>query len=263
VKRYDVCADQQLADLTCALPGSNAFALRLLPEGGLLVADREAIHRLNASGTVVQTYDVSGQDFWFAANLAPDGKSFWSGDIGSGNFFKFDIASGAVLVGPIAACNTSTCLAGLCVNAELTAGAESDCTDGQDNDGDQEIDCQDEDCQSDPACERELKLHCTDVAPTIVGTNGDDVLRGTPGNDVIFGRKGNDRLVGTGGNDIICGGMGRDTLTGAKGRDELHGGSGRDVLRGGPGRDALNGGPGTDKCLDEVTGTVFSPECEN
>lgn len=261
VKRYDVCQKKQLADLTCALPNGNAFALRLLPGGGLIVADREAIHRLDTSGAVVKTYDVPDQDFWFAANLDPDGKSFWSGNLANGNFYKFDIASGDVLIGPIDACDGTDCLSGLCVLGEVTAAAESNCSDGKDNDGDREVDCQDEDCQSDPVCESEL--HCTDAAPTILGTNGDDVLRGTSGNDVIFGRKGNDRLLGMGGNDIICGGMGRDTVTGGKGRDELHGGSGRDLVRGGPGSDALNGGPGTDRCLDDVAGTTFSPECEN
>ena len=45
---------------------------------------------------------------------------------------------------------------------------------------------------------------------TIVGTDGDDVLRGTQGDDV---------LCGLGGDDVIAGGSGDDTLAGGPGRD--------------------------------------------
>ena len=45
---------------------------------------------------------------------------------------------------------------------------------------------------------------------TIVGTDGDDVLRGTQGDDV---------LCGLGGDDVIAGGPGDDTLAGGPGRD--------------------------------------------
>jgi hypothetical protein len=101
VKRFDVCTNTQLADF--APPGTlhgNAFALRLLHPaqgGGLLVADREDIHRLDGSGAVAQTYDAPGEDCWFALNLDPDSTSFWSADFCTSNVYKFDIASGAVL----------------------------------------------------------------------------------------------------------------------------------------------------------------------
>lgn len=99
VKRFDVCANVQLPDFNAvALPGRNAFALRLLQGGGLLVADTQDIRRLDSGGNDIQTYDAPGQDNWFALNLDPDGASFWSGDSTTGKFFKFDIASGAVLL---------------------------------------------------------------------------------------------------------------------------------------------------------------------
>ena len=260
ILRYDVCQDKQLADFVTNLPGSAAFALRLLPNGEILVADSAAIHRLDSNGTILQTYDAPNQDAWFALNIAPGGSSFWSGDSTTGNFFNFDIASGQVLVGPV---NTgSSEFFGLCVLGEVTAASESICDDGQDNDGDSKIDCHDEDCASAPNCMKEVEVMCGQEA-TIVGTNGDDVIQGTPGRDIIHGRKGNDLIRGHGGNDVLCGGMGNDTLLGGAGRDVLHGGSGKDVLRGGKGPDTLNGGPGAgDQCIDVPT-SVFSPECEN
>lgn len=95
IKRYDVGSDTQLGDFA-TLPGSGyAFALRLLSGGGLLVADGGDIKRLDSAGTVIQTYDILGEDTWFALNLNPDGTSFWSGNYGTGNLFEFDIATGA------------------------------------------------------------------------------------------------------------------------------------------------------------------------
>jgi hypothetical protein len=76
---------------------NQAFAMRILSDGGLLVADRLDIKRFDSSGSLVATYDVAGQDNWFALNLDPDGSSFWSGDYYNDRFFRFDIATGTVL----------------------------------------------------------------------------------------------------------------------------------------------------------------------
>lgn len=123
VKRYDVSgAGAQLADFTPVSIGGANFALRLLPpgdgSGGLLVASSSDIKRLDATGAVVQTYDVAGENSWFALNLDPNGTSFWAGDFGTNNFYRFDIAGGAVEVGPIASGGN---LFGLCLKGELTA----------------------------------------------------------------------------------------------------------------------------------------------
>ena len=84
---------------------------------------------------------------------------------------------------------------------------------------------------------------CAGMAPTIVGTKGNDQLAGTKRADVIEGLGGRDRLIGRGGKDRLCGGAGADVL---------EGGRGRDVLKGGPGSDRCVGGPGTDQ----------APRCE-
>jgi hypothetical protein len=73
------------------------FALRLLGNGDLLVANEQDIKLLDRSGNVIKTYDDGGNENWFALNLDPDGTSFWSGDSGTGVLDKFDISSGDVL----------------------------------------------------------------------------------------------------------------------------------------------------------------------
>lgn len=130
VKRFDVTgAGSQLTDFnTVALPGTKAFALRLLPpfdgSGGLLVADTESIKRLDATGAVIQTYDVAGEDSWFSLNLDPNGTSFWAGNYDSSNFYRFNIATGVVEVGPINTGTSSNTVFGICVKGELTAALQ-------------------------------------------------------------------------------------------------------------------------------------------
>ena len=116
IKRYDVSTDTQLADFA-TLPGSGtAFGFRLLSDGGLLVADRFNIKRLNAAGTVVQTYDAAGVDLWFALNLDPDGTTFWSANFAN-HVYRFNIATGA-LVDDFA--TTGSQVSGLSVFGEIT-----------------------------------------------------------------------------------------------------------------------------------------------
>lgn len=72
------------------------------------------------------------------------------------------------------------------------------------------------------------------LPPTILGSEGDDLLTGTSQNDLIQGLGGHDHLHGghAGGDD---------TLVGGHGDDSLHGGLGRDTFIGGPGNDAMVG----------------------
>ena len=58
---------------------------------------------------------------------------------------------------------------------------------------------------------------CAGLTATIVGTEGNDVIRGTEGNDVIVGLGGNDVITGLGGADTICGGDGNDSIDGGAG----------------------------------------------
>lgn len=116
--RYDVSTKTQLPDFA-VLPagGGIAFALRLLPNGGVLVADAINIKKLNAKGNIVQTYDIAGQDYWFALNLDPDGTSFWSGDRKTRTLARFNIETGEVMATVV---TSGAVLAGVTVYGELT-----------------------------------------------------------------------------------------------------------------------------------------------
>lgn len=87
---------------------------------------------------------------------------------------------------------------------------------------------------------------CSTAVPTLVGTDGNDVLTGTNGPDVIFGLDGDDVIDGLEGDDLLCGGGGEDVLSGGNGADVVDGGSGDDQLAGDNGTDTLLGGSGND-----------------
>ena len=97
-----------------------------------------------------------------------------------------------------------------------------------------------------------VDLLCQGLQPTIVGTNGPDVLEGTDGVDVIVGGDGNDVITGRGGADILCGGGGRDLIRGGPGPDTIDGGDDRDRLWGEQGADLILGGAGGDILLGNV-----------
>lgn len=84
-------------------------------------------------------------------------------------------------------------------------------------------------------------VSCLGAPATLIGTEGNDVLRGTAQRDVIHGLGGNDTIRGLGGNDRLCGGTGRDRLFGGGGKDRLDGGPGTDVCNDGRQRDRARG----------------------
>jgi Ca2+-binding RTX toxin-like protein len=95
---------------------------------------------------------------------------------------------------------------------------------------------------------------CHGRQATIVGTDGNDVLRGTPERDVIWGGNGDDTIYGSLGNDLICGGPGTDLIHGGRGNDEVDGGGGDgDRVIGDLGDDKVMGGAGN---YDEVAGDL-------
>lgn len=128
VMRFDVVSNTQLADLTNSLPGTRAFALRIIPStGDILVADSEVVVRINGmTGSVLQTYlSTENLGGLFALNLDPDGISFWTADFNTAEVYKVDILTGDVLLqfntgtGPIT-------VFGLSVKGEITAAVGAD-----------------------------------------------------------------------------------------------------------------------------------------
>jgi len=117
IRRFDVSTNTQLPDFNATDPGQKLFALRIMPDGGVLVANERNVLRYNSSGNIVQTYSV-GSGTLFALSRDPDGTSFWTAEIFSGQIFKVDIASGAILTTFNA--NTSGQVGGLSIFGERT-----------------------------------------------------------------------------------------------------------------------------------------------
>lgn len=101
-------------------------------------------------------------------------------------------------------------------------------------------------------------LNNSDLAQmTVIGGDGDDVLRGGNGNDRMDAGREDDSVYGVGGRDRIVGGSGNDALRGQRGSDHLFGGRGYDFLDGDmqgypDGRDVADGGANRDRCEAEV-----------
>lgn len=126
VRRFNLSTNTAMTNFnTAALPGSNAFALRILRDGSVLVADTEVIVRLNSAGAVIKTYDAPGEDYWFALNLDPDGKTFWSGHNTTGQVYRFNI-DGPSGEPPVFTFDAGTRIAGLAVFGEITIATGAD-----------------------------------------------------------------------------------------------------------------------------------------
>ncbi len=63
---------------------------------------------------------------------------------------------------------------------------------------------------------------------SVIGGNGNDVLRGSSVANSLTGNAGHDYLTGLAGNDVLRGGAGNDVLYGGSGHDVLNGGAGND-----------------------------------
>lgn len=92
VLRFDACSKRQLPPFSSAL--KEGLALRLLPDGGLLVANLENIVRLDSAGRTISNYVDSGEKCWASLALDSDGSSFWAADYCTSDVVRFDITSG-------------------------------------------------------------------------------------------------------------------------------------------------------------------------
>jgi hypothetical protein len=106
--------------------GPAFYALRILPNGDVLVAAQASVKRFNSAGTeILPAYTASGEGFFFALNLDPDGTHFWSGGIITNQIYKFNLTP----VGPPVLSFSSqvgiaggTLLAGLAIFGENIQG---------------------------------------------------------------------------------------------------------------------------------------------
>ena len=101
IYQYNKCTNTQLPVFNQApLGGANAFELKILPNGDVLVADSDADVLLGPDGSVINTYSCSSlpgcANQLFAVVLDPDGTSFWTADAFSGTIWEVNIATGQV-----------------------------------------------------------------------------------------------------------------------------------------------------------------------
>jgi hypothetical protein len=108
------------------LLGRNAYALRILSNGGVLVADTDRVVELDNTGVLIKEYTTTdtfkGQNIraLFALNLDPDGTTFWTGDLFTASVYHVNIDTGDLL-GSFTA-ETDGLLGGISVFGELTQG---------------------------------------------------------------------------------------------------------------------------------------------
>ena len=123
IKRFDVCTNTQLGDFATG-GASPKYALRIRSNGEVLVAATSVLERYSPGGVLMQTYAFPGT-LSFAMNLDPDGAHFWTADYFSGTVYKYDIASGAIVLSfpstPL------TFASGLAVVGEPTAAGGNTC----------------------------------------------------------------------------------------------------------------------------------------
>ena len=81
VKRYDVVSKKQLPDFAQLPDTTRAYQIALLGprdgSGGAVVAGKDFVYRLNASGAVVQTYSIEHEPNWIGVLPDPHGTSLW------------------------------------------------------------------------------------------------------------------------------------------------------------------------------------------
>jgi Bacterial Ig-like domain (group 1) len=98
IKRFNVCTNEQLLPFATGLP-APCYAHRILASGEELVACASEVLLLSSTGAVLKTYPAVayGSSYFFAMNLDPDGKTFWTADYFSGKITRIDIATGATV----------------------------------------------------------------------------------------------------------------------------------------------------------------------
>ena len=110
----------------------------------------------------------------------------------------------------------------------------------------------------------DVVLNMTDIASTLRGGGGNDLLDGGSSNDLIYGQSGADTARGNRGNDVIWMGSGSNERgVGGIGDDVLFGGAGNDILLGGGGSDLMLGGAGEDVLLGNAGDDVLAGGADN
>ena len=91
ISAFNVCTNTQLPPLNPAVGTVSGF--RILPgSGDVIASNRTKLTRLTSTGTVVGDYNApAGNSLIFAVTLDPDGQTVWTGDLSTGNIFRYNI----------------------------------------------------------------------------------------------------------------------------------------------------------------------------
>jgi PKD repeat protein len=92
VLRYNACSKQQLPPFATGL--NTGLGLKILPDGGVVVADKQDIVRFDSGGRKIMTYNASGESCWVSVALDSDNASFWAADFCSSDVVQFNLNSG-------------------------------------------------------------------------------------------------------------------------------------------------------------------------
>ncbi len=90
--RFNTCTGAQMPVFATGL--HTALGLRILSDGGVLVADSQDIVRFDSAGRNIATYTATGENCWVSVTLDPNGSSFWAVDYCTSDFVHFDLNSG-------------------------------------------------------------------------------------------------------------------------------------------------------------------------
>ena len=123
IRKYNTCTSTQLADFCTSCPSAQSLTgMRLRGNGEVFAADFSSqVRHYDPSGALINSYTAPGLVSPFAVNLDPDGTTLWTADYGSGQVFRFNIATGAKVIEWNAGTNGNTA-SGLAVFGEIVVG---------------------------------------------------------------------------------------------------------------------------------------------
>lgn len=104
IKSFNVCTGTQNPDFATGLPGSNAYAHRILADGSELAADSSFVTHVSNTGAIINTCisSASSGGILFAMDILPDGMAFAAANLGGANnlYYQTAVACDAGTVTP-------------------------------------------------------------------------------------------------------------------------------------------------------------------
>jgi outer membrane protein assembly factor BamB len=102
IHRYNVTGQTQMSNFT-GIDSASLYDVKMLPDGGVLVASGGAVRRLNKDGVQIGLYQIPGELALYSLALGIDGTSFYVGSAmdlcgtGLGKLYQFDIETGNLM----------------------------------------------------------------------------------------------------------------------------------------------------------------------